>query len=163
MKAKWPVVGSFSEAAEFVFPRIQEVIGVIRNLRNEHNVKPSQSVTVSIRAPGDAARSINENRELIELLGLCTLKAIDADLPAPPNAARAAAAGCEVFVEGLVDPAAEKQRVAKERESLTKKIAAMKGRLGNEAYIAKAPQKLVQESRDQLATLEAELAKLPVD
>ena len=61
--AKWPAVGDFTEAAEFIFPRLQEVIGAIRNLRNEHNVKPSQPVTVSILAPGDSARSIAANRE----------------------------------------------------------------------------------------------------
>ena len=52
-----------------------------------------------------------------------------------------------------VDEAAEGQRSAKRREELTKQIAAMKGRLSNESYTAKAPPHLVQQTRDQLAEL----------
>jgi valyl-tRNA synthetase len=160
VKAQWPTLGSFSEAAEHIFPRLQEVIGAIRNLRNEHNVKPSQPVTVSILAPGDSARSILANRELVELLATCTLKDVRPDLPPVPNAARATAAGCEIYVEGLVDEAAEGQRKAKRREELIKQRAALRGRLENESYISKAPPQLVQQTRDQLAKAEEELAKL---
>ncbi len=62
-------------------------------------------------------------------------------------AARALAAGCEVFVEGLVDENAEKERLAKKIEELTKKKAAMEGRLNNAGYLAKAPPKLVEETK----------------
>ena len=55
---------------------------------------------------------------------------------------------------------AEGQRILKRREELTRQISAMKGRLGNAGYIAKAPPKLVQETKDQLATAEEELKKL---
>src|SRR5437588_12872 len=40
IKAKWPQVGSFSEAAEHIFPKFQEVIGAIRNARNEYKADP---------------------------------------------------------------------------------------------------------------------------
>ena len=45
-----------------------------------------------------------ENRELVELLGVCEMKAASPDLVPPANAGRLLAAGCEVFVEGLIDP-----------------------------------------------------------
>ena len=60
----------------------------------------------------------------------------------------------------MVDESAEAARNAKRREELAKQIAGMKNRLANEAYVAKAPPKLVQETKDQLAAGEAELAKL---
>src|SRR5205085_12292148 len=68
VSADWPAVGSFAEAAEFLFPKIQEIVTTIRNLRNENKVDVKKPVTVSIQAPGDACRTIRENRELIELL-----------------------------------------------------------------------------------------------
>ena len=160
VKAKWPTVGDFSQAAEHIFPKLQEIIGAIRQLRNDHNVKPSQTVTVSILAPGDSARSILGNRELIETLATCTLKEARGDLTPPKSAARVLAAGCEIYVEGLVDESAEKARVAKRCEELKKQIQAMKGRLANESYTAKAPPHLVQQTRDQLAAAEEEYAKL---
>jgi valyl-tRNA synthetase len=158
--AAWPKVGEFSEAAEHIFPRLQEIIGAIRNLRNDYKADPKKPVVVSISAPGDASRSILENCELVETLGICTLRDVRSDLPQPPSSARALAAGCEVFVEGLVDENAEKERDAKKIEELTRKIGAMQGRLSNAGYIAKAPPKLVEETKKELAEAEAELKKL---
>ena len=76
------------------------------------------------------------------------------------KAAKTSAAGCEVFIEGLVDESAEQQRVAKRREELMKKRTTLRGRLDNESYVAKAPPKLVEQTKQELAEVEAELAKL---
>src|SRR4029077_8152941 len=50
IKAAWPKVGSFAEASEFLFPRIQEIVVTIRNIRNQYNVSPKQPLSVSIQA-----------------------------------------------------------------------------------------------------------------
>jgi valyl-tRNA synthetase len=160
ISANWPAVGDFAQAAEHIFPRLQEIIVAIRNIRNEHQVNPKQSLNVSIRAGDEPTRQITTNREMIELLATCTIKDVRPDLQAVANAATATAAGCEIFVEGLVNADAEKQRLSKASEDTKKKIDALKGRLSNEAYIAKAPPHLVQQSREQLAAMEAELLKL---
>lgn len=158
--AKWPRVGDFAEASEHIFPKLQEIISAIRNLRNEHQVNPRQSVNVSIRASAEPARQIETNRELIELLATCQLTHVAADIPTAKDAATITAAGCEIFVEGLVNADAERQRLTKSIDDCNKKINAINGRLSNDAYIAKAPPALVQQSRDQLADLAAELTKL---
>ena len=158
--ASWPTVGDFSEAAEVIFPKIQELIVAIRNLRNEHKADPKKPVTVSIAAPPEPKRQIDANREMIELLAACTLAQVEPTLPPPANAARATAAGCDIYVEGLIDPAAEGQRIAKERDRLIKQQASLQGRLQNPAYADKAPPQLVQKTRDELLAVEAELAKL---
>jgi valyl-tRNA synthetase len=97
---------------------------------------------------------------MIESLATCTLKEIRPDLTPASNAVRAAAAGVDIFVEGLVDEAAEKQRVAKACDDLARTIKTLRGRLSNESYISKAPPALVQQTKDQLAAAEAERAKL---
>jgi valyl-tRNA synthetase len=160
IKAAWPTVGSFAEAAEFLFPKLQEIVVTLRNIRNQYNISPRQSVTVSIQAPGDASRTLTENRELIELLATATVKEIKPQLMAPPNAFHTTAAGCDLYVEDLVDPQAEQKLSAKRCEDLKKQIAALRGRLANEAYTSKAPAHLVQQTRDQLAEAEAEATKL---
>jgi len=160
IKAPWPSVGSFSEAAEVIFPKLQEVIVAIRNVRNQYNISPRTPVAVSISAGAEPARQIAENRETIELLATCTIGAMQADLPAPANSVRASAAGVDIYVEGLVDPAADQARISKLREDLNKKKAALEGRMANAAYMAKAPPALVKQTTDQLAEVMAELAKL---
>ena len=54
--AAWPKVGDVSEAAEHVFPRVQELIGAIRQIRNDRQVNPKQVVAVTIAAPWTLAR-----------------------------------------------------------------------------------------------------------
>jgi valyl-tRNA synthetase len=160
IRAAWPKPGESDDAVESTFGRIQEIIGAIRNLRNEHKVDPRRAVTVTITAASEQARQISENRELIELLGVCTLKQVGPDAKATDKAARAMAAGAEIHVEGMVDEAAEQQRSTKRRDELLKQRTALRGRLDNESYTKKAPAHLVKQTQDQLAEVEAELAKL---
>jgi valyl-tRNA synthetase len=158
--APWPNASELDESAETAFPQVQEIIVAIRNVRNQYKVDVKKPVTVSIAAPAESKRLIEDSREIIELLGTCTLAQVEPKLSAPANAARALAAGCEIFIEGIVDPQAEKQRLGKRRDELVKLISSMRGRLANEAYISKAPAHLVKQTQDQLAEAEAELARL---
>jgi valyl-tRNA synthetase len=160
IKAGWPKPGPTDEAVESAFARIQDVITAIRNVRNEHKVDPKRTISVTISAPADVARQIEDGRELIETLATAQVKHVAQNVAAPAKAARTSAAGVEIYIEGMADEAAEGQRVAKRCEDLKKQIAAMKGRLANESYIAKAPPHLVQQTKDQLADAEAEAAKL---
>jgi valyl-tRNA synthetase len=160
INARWPKAGAVSDQAETTFARLQEIVTALRNVRSEHKVDPKRTIIVSISAPPNQSRAIEENREMIELLALCTIQQIAQNLPAPEKAARANAGGVEMFVEGMADEAAEQQRVGKRCDELKKQIAALQGRLANEAYTKKAPPHLVQQTKDQLADAQAEAAKL---
>jgi valyl-tRNA synthetase len=162
IRAPWPRVGDFSQAAEHIFPKLQEVIGAIRNLRNDYKVSPKERVTVSLAAPAEPARQITENREMVELLAGCAIKEVRPDLAPPAGAVRGSAAGVEIYVEGLAAQAsgADQAVTEKRRADLTKLRDTLRGRMSNESYMKKAPPQLVQQTKDQLAEVEAELAKL---
>jgi valyl-tRNA synthetase len=155
-KAAWPTVGDVSQAAEHIFPRIQEIISAIRNLRNDYRVDARKPVNVSIRASADASRQILALQDAIEQMATCKLVSVDPELPDIPDSATVSVAGCNLFVEGLVDRAAEQARISKRKEELDKLIRTLRGRLANEGYIARAPANLVEETRKQLADAEAE-------
>jgi valyl-tRNA synthetase len=159
IRAPWPTIGSFAEAAEHIFPKLQEIIGAIRNLRNELKVQPRQKVDVSILAPAEPCRQLTENRELIESLATVNLKDIRTDLTPPPGAARTLAAGVEIFID-LGAPAGDTGLAEKRCAELKKLTETLRGRLSNEAYTKKAPPHLVKQTQDQLADAEAEMAKL---
>lgn len=160
--AQWPRAGALDESAEQIFPKLQELIGAIRTVRNDRKISPKQTVAVSIRAPGDLAEQIESNRELIELLATCTLNAVVPDLPAVANATLVTSAGCDIHIEGLPSAGSgpDAARLAKEIADKQRSIDSLRGRLRNESYLAKAPPELVQQTRDQLAAAEADLAKL---
>ncbi len=58
------------------------------------------------------------------------------------------------------DPAAEKVRLKKELEAIAKHIAGTQARLGNEAFVSKAPPAVLEGARKQLADQQAKQAEL---
>ncbi len=55
---------------------------------------------------------------------------------------------------------AEKERLKKEEERLTKELARVNGMLGNEKFISKAPAAKIQEEKDKLAKYEQMMAQV---
>jgi valyl-tRNA synthetase len=159
----WPTPGPIDESAEKIFPLLRDVIVAIRNLRNEHKVETKKNVPVSIAASPESTQWIKENQQVIESLATCTVGSVGPDVKPPPNCGRAAAGGVEIFVEGLVDEAAELQRITKRIAEIERILPGMKARIANPSYREKAPTKLVQQTEDQIAAMEAELAKLNLD
>jgi valyl-tRNA synthetase len=156
IKAAWPTVGQIDEPAQKTFPLLQEIIVAIRNVRNDYKVDAKKRVTISIIGPTELVGTLKENRELIDLLATAELT----DAAPATDSARTSAAGCNIFIPGLVDVEAEKQRVTKQIAELEKKIAALEGRLNNPGYLAKAPPHLVEQTKQELEAAKAELAKL---
>ena len=60
----------------------------------------------------------------------------------------------------IIDVAAEKARLDKAMLKLSKEIGGLKGKLGNEKFLAKAPEAVVAENRAGLARAEEEAAKI---
>ena len=60
---------------------------------------------------------------------------------------------------GLIDVAAEKAKLEKQKKELTGWIAGTKARLGNEKFLAKAPENVVADTKAQLASMEEKLAR----
>ena len=157
MMAAWPTAaGLVDDDAEAALGRVQEIVTAVRTLRNENKADPRKILPLVVRHPPELADDLAEARPLIELWATCRIEALAPDAAEPADAAKTTAAGCELFVAGLIDPAAG----AKRRADLEKKVGAMRGRLANKGYTDKAPPHLVQQTRDELAAAEAELAKL---
>ena len=163
VQAAWPAAGAklVDESAEKDFTLLQEVIVAIRNVRNEHKVDVKKVISVSISAANEpTAQVLRANQAMITLLATCELKQVQVGLGEIAAAVRASAAGNDIYLEGMIDADAEKQRLARRKEELAKQVATLRGRLGNEGYLAKAPPHLVEQTKKQLAEAEAELAKL---
>ena len=63
-------------------------------------------------------------------------------------------------LEGVIDFAAERTRLSKELEKVSKDIAVIDGRLGNAGFVAKAPEDVLEETRERKAALAAQRIKL---
>jgi valyl-tRNA synthetase len=80
----------------------------------------------------------------------------------PVGAAVDVSEGIEVLLDldGLIDRDAQRADLQRNLDKLDKQAAGVRGKLGNEQFVAKAPADLVQRERARLADLESERQRL---
>ena len=161
--AAWPVLADSlrDPLAEQQFESLREIITAIRNVRSEHNIPPKRKLT--LHATPALLSTLALSPGLVE-----TLAGLDTVTSTPPAAGAHALSlrirAEEVHLSNLadagatLDTGAEKDRLTKHLETLRKSAAAIDARLSNPGYVAKAPPKLVDESKSQLAKLHDEIA-----
>ena len=156
--AEWPTVDKsyVDDAAEAELAMLQRVVTEVRRFRSDQGLKPGQRVAA--RLDGLAGAGLAAHEPLIRAL---------ARLEAPgegfgPTATLTISGGVAVALDtrGAIDVAAERARLAKDRATAEKERAGALAKLGNEAFLAKAPEHVVAQIRERLATAEAELVRV---
>jgi valyl-tRNA synthetase len=61
---------------------------------------------------------------------------------------------------GVIDIAAERTRLAKERDRTAGEARKIAQKLSNGDFVRRAPEEVVEENRERLATTQAEIARL---
>ncbi|MGQ0333043.1 valine--tRNA ligase [Halomonas elongata] len=156
----WPEADEarVDEAATRNIEWLKGVIVAIRNIRAELNIAPGKPLE-ALLTKGDASdrERLEANRPF--LAKLAKLERLDwLDDPAEaPLAATQLVGDMEVLVPmaGLIDKEAELARLAKEIDKQDKLIGGIEKKLGNESFVAKAPEAVVQKERDKLDDLSA--------
>ncbi|WP_028299020.1 valine--tRNA ligase [Oceanospirillum beijerinckii] len=158
-----PVAELIDEAAEADIEWLKSVIVSIRNIRGEMNIAPGKELPVLIQNGSDEDfRRLQSN--YVALTKLAKLEAItwlEADEEAPMSATKLVGK-MEVLVPmaGLIDKDAELGRLKKEMEKLQKEVGRLEGKLGNEKFVASAPEEVVAKEREKLTAAKESQAKL---
>jgi valyl-tRNA synthetase len=152
---------NIDEAAEADVARLKTLVDACRNLRGEMNVSPAQRLPLYVL--GDAAFIRSQADVLKALAKLSEVKVFDgeADWAAASGAAPVAVVGearLALFME--IDVDAEKARQGKEAERLDKEITKAQAKLGNEAFVAKAPPQVIEQEKKRMADFSAALEKI---
>jgi len=161
MVEKYPVAESrLAGYDQKDFDLVKEIIGAIRNARGENKVEPGRKVEAVIYG-GDKAGLIKQNEILIKSLktGISDLKISEKGAKIA-GAIYAAVGGIEIYLLGAVDTAKESARLEKEIANLENFVKALNGKLSNQEFVGKAPEKVVAIEKEKLAKAETELAKL---
>ena len=163
MIAPWPAPPAawIDERTETQFGTFLGVVGAIREIRARQNVPPRTKVKTAIRAPQPVAALLAPMHASIESMAAAEITAAGPDAAGAPGAATASVLGCDVFVDlaDLIDVGAEIARLTKENEKTAGFIKAKQAKLADDKFAAKAPPAVVAKEREQLAELEAKLAK----
>lgn len=171
MLSEWGTVGiDRNEAIEKDKKLIMDIIKEIRSLRADNNIMPNKKIGLKIYAKNKNAELIGETLELIAWI----VKADDFEListkPTDDNFAYGVIkAGVEVFVDtaNALDVEKESERLKDQILDTKEYIAVLDKKLLNEAFISRAPEKLVraemekkEQAKQKLEKLEEKLAKI---
>ncbi|EGR0078268.1 valine--tRNA ligase [Vibrio cholerae] len=142
---------------------VKAFITSIRNLRAEYDINPGKPLEVMLKAANeqDTARIEANKPVLVSLAKLESIRVL-ADGEATPACATALVGKSELMIPmaGLIDKDAELDRLAKEIAKTQGEIARIEGKLGNEGFVAKAPEAVITKEREKLAGYQEALVKL---
>lgn len=163
MQQSWPGLKSGFEdaAAADELGWVLRVISQIRSVRSDVNVPAGAKVPVSlIGANAETARGVEAHRDVI--MRLARLEKFELAETAPAGSVKTVVSEATVVLEisDLIDAAEEVARLDKQLGKLNGEITGLEKRLGNEAFVAKAPPEVVAEQRERLAELQGMQSKL---
>ena len=160
VRAAFPRADDFERdaAAEAGVEQLIEVVRALRTIRSELGVKPKQEIEVHVAEMEEGAWGSVESfgGAIAALARVGAMHRLEGT-ERPRGAAVAMAGGVEIHVPiaGLVDVAAERERLAKEIDRVDKELGGVRKKLGNESFLARAPEDIVAKERDKASELEA--------
>ncbi|MBN3143886.1 valine--tRNA ligase [Pectobacterium brasiliense] len=142
---------------------IKQAIIAVRNIRAEMNIAPGKPLQVLLRdVTGEAQRRVEENRSFIQTLArLESITLLPAGDKGPVSVTKLID-GAELLIPmaGLIDKAAELDRLTKEVAKIEAEIERIESKLSNEGFVARAPEAVVAKEREKLDGYAVAKAKL---
>ncbi|MFJ8211550.1 valine--tRNA ligase [Streptomyces sp. NPDC096033] len=153
--ADWPKDSGFrDEAAEKEIENLQAVVTEVRRFRADQGLQPGQKVPARLDLAGTAlAAHEGAIRQLLRLQPEGEGFSATATLPV-------AGATVALDLSGTIDVAAERKRLSKDLGAAEKEKQQAEAKLGNEAFLAKAPDNVVDKIKGRLAKAEADIARI---
>nr|MBA2431930.1 class I tRNA ligase family protein [Chthoniobacterales bacterium] len=144
---------------EFVAAK-QSLVLAGRKLRSDYNIASNKRVRF-ILTPGETALAENELKVLQQLLNATELEtARDYSAPQGTPSSVTPLGVLYMPLEGLIDKAAEAERLDKEIAKTQTEIETVKRKLSNESFVSGAPPAVVAEHRKREADFLARLKQL---
>lgn len=161
--AKYPVEHAEfdNQVAEKDMDNLIELIKAVRNSRSEVNAPMSSAIDILIKTKDDDTRKVFENN--VDYINrFCHPKRLEiaADIEAPKLAMTSVITGAEVYLPlaDLIDLNEEISRLQKEAKKLESEVTRGEKKLGNEKFVANAPEAVVAKEKEKLANYKQQLA-----
>lgn len=167
--ASWPQVNEqfTDEKAAAEMKLLVEVIRSVRNIRAEVNTPMSKQIQMQIKAKNDLVLAqLENNRAYVERFCNTSELVIATEIAHDEKSMTAVVTGAELILplEGLINIDEEIKRLEKEKEKLDKEVERVQKKLGNEGFLKKAPESVIEEEkakeRDYVEKREIVLARI---
>ena len=140
---------------------MQESISAIRNLRKQVNLAPSQSIGIHVRvAEEPQAKLFTDYTAYLRKLAKVESATVGTAIQKPPASLAAVVRNIEIFLPlaGLVDLDAERARLAKQLEKISKEQAGVQAKLNNPNFVNNAKAEVVEAERKRLDEVSVKLS-----
>ena len=164
IKAPWPepfaVPGAAEARAELDW--VVRLISEVRTVRSEMNVPPSQTSPVLLKdaAPESLARGARWREAIGRMARASDFGALDGEVPKGSAQAVLDEATLVLPLAGIIDLAAERARLGRERGKAAAEAEKIGKKLANPDFVARAPAEVVDENRERLSAFADEVARL---
>lgn len=150
--SEWPEFKEEDNMAkeEAMMDVMMDGIRNVRNVRSEMNVPPSKKAKVIMVPSEDKLEAVEAGKDYFKTLASASEVEVRADEAGiPEDAVSVVIDGVKIFIplDELVDFEKELERLNKEKSKLEGEIKRVNGKLSNQGFLAKAPQKLVDEEK----------------
>ncbi|MDZ7643940.1 MAG: valine--tRNA ligase [Woeseiaceae bacterium] len=151
------------EDAEADIGWVQQFILGIRQIRGEMDISPGRALPVLLQGASAADRQrADRHATLLARVGRVeSVRHLADDEQAPP-AATALLGDLRLLVpmQGLIDVAAERTRLGRQRDRLQADLGKARGKLANDRFVNNAPPDVVTQERERVAEFERRLGQL---
>jgi valyl-tRNA synthetase len=159
--AEWPTLKIDAEAASAEMNWVIDLIKGVRSVRAEMNVPAAAKIPLLLTgADSTAAERLGRNKDVI--LTLARLTSADTADAIPKGSAQFVLGDAVVALPlgDVIDFAKERARLEKDLKKAQDEIARFDAKLGNEQFVAKAPEDVLTEQREKRAEAQALAARL---
>ncbi len=158
----WPNLSGLADAAaDEEMGWVVGLVSEVRSVRSEMNVPAGAKIKL-VLAGADKAIKDRAGRHADTIGRLARLDAISFAKTAPKGAALIVMGETTAALplEGVIDMAAERKRLAREIDKADSDIAKMDAKLSNPQFMAKAKEEAIDEARERKVELEAIVKRL---
>ena len=149
--------------AEAEIEWVKRFILGVRQIRGEMDISPGKPLPVLLQAADDLDVVRAQRHEpLLQRVGRVESITVLSDSDTPPDAATALIGDMQLLVPmaGLIDVAAERQRLEKLRDRAAQDLARSEQKLANPNFVNNAPSDVVAQERDRVADFKGQLAQV---
>jgi valyl-tRNA synthetase len=159
--APWPVDDAAREplaadpVAEAEVGALQELVTEVRRFRADQGLRPGQRVAARLGGLAGTPLAAQEP----QVRSLARLEAAGEGFT-PSASLVVGAVTVELDLSGAIDVAAERKRLEKDLASARRELDQAQRKLGNDQFLAKAPEEVVDKIRGRRSGAEADVARL---
>ncbi|WGJ16000.1 valine--tRNA ligase [Methylocapsa sp. D3K7] len=160
--AEWPQMEGYENpAAEAELSFIVDLISEVRSVRAEMNVPAAAQIPlVLVNTSPDVKARAEAWAETLKRLARLSDISFAAEPPEKSVQMVVRKTLAALPLQGIVDVAAEKARLAKEITKLTGEAGKIEAKLNNADFVARAPEEVIEENRERLSEALSRVEKL---